>query len=205
LQRVPRELLDGPAPDIAPRLLGLLVVRDDERGRRIGRIVETEAYAGPSDRASHSRVGRTPRTAPMFGPPGHAYVYLVYGVHHCLNVVCGPDGTAAAVLIRALEPVAGLSLMREVRGRPAVHDARLAGGPGLVCAALGIDRAMSGLDLVTDDGLWLAMDDGSSTHRPVRRGPRVGVAYAGEPWVSRPWRFGLADSRSLSRAFPLDS
>ena len=106
----------------------------------MGRIVETEAYLGPHDLAAHSARGFTPRTAPMFGPPGHAYVYLVYGMHHCMNVVTEPEGRAAAVLIRAIEPVAHVS------GRTQ--------GPGLVCRALGIDRSMSGHDLLSDD-LWI--------------------------------------------------
>jgi DNA-3-methyladenine glycosylase len=140
----------------------------------------------------------------MFGPPGHAYVYLVYGLHHCLNVVCGPDGEAAAVLIRAAEPVAGLERMRLARGVAAGEDARLAAGPARTCQALGIDRSLSGLDLLTDDRLWIAHDGRDLTVAAQRTviGPRVGVEYAGPEWAGKPWRFGLAGHPSLSRPFP---
>jgi DNA-3-methyladenine glycosylase len=175
----------------------------DEGQRQVTRIVETEAYAGPGDRASHARAGRTPRTAVMFGPAGHAYVYLVYGLHHCLNVVCGPDGEAAAVLIRAVEPLAGIERMRTRRGPTAGPDRRLAAGPARTCQALGIDRTLSGLDLVTDERLWLAHDPaGPPTASAIVSGPRIGVDYAGPAWAARPWRFGLAASPALSKPFP---
>ncbi len=203
LRPIARERVAGPAVATARGLLGLLLVRDDDAGRYIGRIAETEAYEGPQDRASHSRAGRTPRTSVMFGPPGHAYVYLVYGMHHCLNVVCGPDGEAAAVLIRALEPVEGVDAMRHRRGRAAGPDARLAAGPGRACQALDIDRGLNGIDLITDERLWLA-EDGMSPRRAERivNGPRIGVDHAGTVWASKPWRFGLAGSAALSRPFP---
>jgi DNA-3-methyladenine glycosylase len=196
-----RRLLEAPAEVVAGRLLGALLVRDDEHGRRIARIVETEAYAGPGDRASHARSGRTPRTAVMFGPPGHAYVYLVYGMHHCLNVVCGPDGQAAAVLVRAVEPLVGVERMRERRGVTAGPDHRLGAGPARACQALDIDRRLDGVDLLTDARLWLAAP--LERARPaVIRGPRVGVDYAGPVWSARPWRFGILGHPSLSRPFP---
>jgi DNA-3-methyladenine glycosylase len=157
--------LGGPVFDVARRLLGALIVRQDDEGLRIARIVETEAYGGPEDRASHARAGRTARTSVMFGPPGRAYVYLVYGRHHCLNVVCGVDGEAAAVLIRAALPVAGVERMRRARGLATDGDAtlvtpgdhRLAAGPARLCQALGIDRSLDGLDLLADERLRLAM------------------------------------------------
>jgi DNA-3-methyladenine glycosylase len=202
--RIERAEVAGDAVRTAQRLLGCLLVRDDGHGRRIVRIVETEAYDGPRDRASHARAGRTARTGVMFGPPGHAYVYLVYGLHHCLNVVCGPDGEAAAVLIRAAEPVAGVERMRVVRGLASGADARLAAGPARMCQALGIDRSLGGLDLLTDDRLWLARDGGQAavSPGPITTGPRIGVGYAGPEWAGRPWRFGLAGHPSLSRPFP---
>jgi DNA-3-methyladenine glycosylase len=168
----------------------------------VGRIVETEAYAGPDDRASHARAGRTARTVVMFGEAGHAYVYLVYGMHHCINVVCGPDGTAAAVLIRALEPVDGLDAMRARRGGSAGSDARLAAGPARLCQALAIDRGHSGIDLISDPRLYLAEGTARIPDETVVTGPRVGVDYAGQEWSGRPWRFGIADHASLSRPFP---
>jgi DNA-3-methyladenine glycosylase len=169
----------------------------------VARIVETEAYAGPSDRASHARAGRTPRTSVMFGPPGRAYVYLVYGLHHCLNVVCDQEGQAGAVLVRAVEPVLGIELMRQRRGSRPGPDARLAAGPACTCQALDIDRAHDGLDLLQDERLWLASGGGDPRGAGrVISGPRIGVDYAGPEWAARPWRFGLAGSPSLSRPFP---
>ena len=202
LRRVSRDDLAGDAVSTARRLLGTLIVRNDGSQRLVVRIVETEAYAGPTDRASHARAGRTPRTAVMFGPPGHAYVYLVYGMHHCLNVVCGPDGEAAAVLIRAVEPLTGLTRMRERRGQSDGPAARLAAGPARTCQALGIDRTLSGVDLITDERLWLATDPTAPSAAPdIIDGRRIGVAYAGPEWAERPWRFGLAGSAALSKPF----
>ncbi len=203
LRRLGPAQVSGPAEVVAHDLLGVLIVRDDENGRRIARIIETEAYAGPDDRASHARAGRTPRTSVMFGPPGHAYVYLVYGMHHCLNVVCAPDGEAAAVLIRAVEPVAGVATMRARRGGVSGSDSRLAAGPARTCQALDIDRSHDGLDLLADTRLWLASDGGDPLGAErIVTGPRIGVDYAGPEWAPRPWRFGIAGSPALSRPFP---
>ena len=221
----PREVLAGDTLTAARALLGALLVRDpDGPGgeRRCGRIVEVEAYIGVEDRASHARMGPTPRNRVMFGPPGIAYVYLVYGMHHCLNVVTEAAPRPAAILIRAVEPVEGLDEMRAarlaVRGAGGhVPDARLAAGPGLVGLAFGIDRTATGLDLC-DPGSPLRIEvgraratgpEGDATDRPTDRpgrgappfaaAPRVGIAYAGEPWSSVPWRFIVPGSRSLSR------
>ena len=190
--------------DLARALLGRLVVRDDAGQRRVGRIVETEAYAGEHDRASHARAGRTRRTEPMYGPAGHAYVYLVYGMHHCLNVVGEIDGRPGAVLIRALEPVEGVSSMRLARPTTQAPDARLLAGPGLLCAGMSIDRRFDGRDLTLPGLLWIADDPAPDELQPtaVVTGPRIGVAYAGPVWAGRSWRFGRADSTSLSRPFP---
>jgi DNA-3-methyladenine glycosylase len=201
LARPERRLLAGSAPQVARLLLGLLVVRRGRGGLLAGRIVETEAYAGPEDGASHARAGLTRRTRPMFGPPGHAYVYLVYGLHHCLNVVCAPDGEASAVLIRALEPVAGLDAMLHNRGRPEERPERLAAGPARLCQALDIDRRLDGIDLLGDERLWLAVV-GQDRPPSIVSGPRVGVRYAGPRWAARPWRFGLSGHPSLSRPLP---
>jgi len=200
-----RAELAGAATDVARNLLGTVVVRDDGAGLRVGRIVETEAYGGPEDRASHARAGRTSRTSIMFGPAGRAYVYLVYGLHHCLNVVCGADGEAAAVLVRAVQPIAGIERMRRARGA-AGSDAKVAAGPARLCEALGIDRSLDGLDLLTDDRLRLAAPGtGPARLEPGERvvvGPRVGISYAGPEWATRPWRFGIASHAALSRPFP---
>lgn len=179
---------------VARALLGRLLVREAPGGRGarvIGRIVEVEAYGGARDAASHAYHGETARTRTMFGPPGHAYVYLIYGMHHCLNVVTGGNGRASAVLIRALEPVAGLETMARRRG---VRDAdRLARGPGCVGQALGLTRAHDGLDL-TRGPLWLADVPPRRQGRRIARGPRIGISRAAEC----PWRFFLAGHPCVS-------
>jgi DNA-3-methyladenine glycosylase len=181
----------------------MIVARRDPQGIVAGRIVEVEAYDGPDDRASHARAGRTPRTAVMFGPAGHAYVYLVYGLHHCLNVVCGPDGEASAILVRALEPVAGIEAMRARRGPTGGATDRLAAGPARLCQALGIDRGDDGRDLLGAGPLALLAPEAARQPAPtaIAAGPRIGVDYAGPGWADRPWRFGLRDHPSLSRPF----
>jgi len=157
-------------------------VRRVEGVERTGIIVEVEAYLGPHDRAAHSARGRTARTEVMFGPPGYAYVYMIYGLHHCLNVVTGPIGLAQAVLIRAVEPLADLP------GRTA--------GPGLVCRAYGIDRQSNGVDLCGPE-LFIARPE---TLRPLRivRKARIGVDYAGH-WARRLLRFYVRDNPFVSR------
>lgn len=167
---------------VAQELLGKLIVHVTGGVERVGRIVETEAYLGPHDRAAHSARGFTPRTAVMFGPPGHAYVYLIYGMHHCLNVVTEREGHASAVLIRALEPVSNLS------GR--------ASGPGLLCRALAIDRRQNGHDLLSDD-LYIAAP-ARAGHIAIVRRPRVGVEYAGS-WARRLLRFYVRGNPFVSR------
>lgn len=197
---------------MAPDLLDTILLHDAPEGLVAARLVEVEAYDGPEDRASHARFGSTARTAPMFGRAGHAYVFLVYGLHHCLNVVTGDPGQPGAVLLRAAAPVAGAELMRTRRGRPHESDARLAAGPGRLGAAFGVDRRFSGADLTRGalrlvDASALAGSelDGAPVRHPAapRRatvaGPRIGVAYAGEPWTSVPWRFHLAGDASVSR------
>lgn len=204
---VARSTFARPTEALAPALLGLWLVRETEDGLSGGPIVETEAYGGPDDRASHARAGRTRRTAPMFGPPGHAYVYRIYGLHWCLNVVAEEDGRAGAVLIRGVEPARGLASVRARRARPADRDARLAAGPARVCAAFGIDGSLDGHDLTQGTALWIADADPARRRRMladgIATGPRVGVAYAGEGWAERPWRFAVAGHPSVSRPFPL--
>jgi len=210
-----RDDLALPSLEAARRLLGARLVRDDRSGRRVGRIVELEAYIGTDDRASHARFGRTARNAVMFGRPGIAYVYLVYGMHHCLNVVSEPEGRAAALLVRRVVPLEGAHLMREARVARlraarrdddtdrARRDARriaalatseLTDGPGLVTAAFGLDRSWTGVDLC-DPASSLRLEPAPSDEPPppFAAGPRVGIAYAGEPWTSRPWRLTVTD------------
>ena len=158
---------------VARELLGMHLVHDDGSGRRVGRIVETEAYMGPEDLAAHSSRGRTPRTEVMFGPPGHAYVYFIYGFWNCMNIVTSRKGVPHAVLLRAVEPIEG------IRDRT--------WGPGLMCRAMGIDRTLNGEDLCADR-LWLERPEAPLPPSRIARGPRIGVDYAG-PWAKRPWRF----------------
>ena len=178
--------------------------------------MEVEAYIGQDDQASHARFGKTTRNAVMFGPPGIAYVYLVYGMHDCLNVVTEPEGVPAAVLIRAVEAVDGASAaaMRAARharsggraGPPvrardrlvAMADARLASGPGLVAASFGLTRADTGIDLL-DPASSVRIEAGVAPAR-VAAGPRIGIDYAGEPWRSLPWRLFDPDSPAVSGA-----
>ena len=153
-----------------------------------------EAYAGPEDLAAHSSRGRTARNGVMFGSPGHLYVYLVYGLHHCLNVVAGPGDKPEAVLIRALAIDEGVELARARRGdRP--PETRLASGPGNVGQALGVDRSLNGADLLAGP---VRVEPRTGPTPPIRSGPRVGVAYAG-PWAARPMRFWIADDPHVSR------
>jgi DNA-3-methyladenine glycosylase len=181
LKRVPRAFFDRDTDQVAHDLLGLLLVRNLEGRRMVGRIVETEAYLGPQVLASHSRRGPTPSNRAMFGPPGHAYVYRIYGVHHCLNFVTEPEGHGSAVLIRAIEPLEGI----EARTR----------GPGLLCRALRVDRSLDGLDLA-GEALWVAEPE----VRPrvsVVRSRRIGVDYAGA-WAKRLLRFHIRGNPFVS-------
>jgi DNA-3-methyladenine glycosylase len=189
-----RAWFDRPSVALARDLLGARLVHVSAEGTVGGRIVEVEAYRGPEDLAAHSSRGRTQRNAVMFGPPGHLYVYLVYGLHHCLNVVAGPGAKPEAVLIRALALDEGLDLARRRRGR-STPDRRLTSGPGNVGRALGVDRGLDGSDLLAGP-VWV---EPRSTRVPrIARGPRVGVAYAG-PWAARPMRFWIADDPHVSR------
>ncbi len=170
---------------VARELLGKVLVHVDGGVRRAARIVETEAYHGPSDRASHARRGPTPRAAIMFGPPGVAYVYLIYGLSHCMNVVTGREGFPSAVLIRAGEPVEGC-----------LHSTR---GPGNLCRALAIRREHDNGRPLTGDDLFVL--DAPPPEEAIVTGPRVNVAFAGE-WAARPWRFALRGNPWVSRPPP---
>jgi len=197
----PREFFARETEEVARGLLGTWLVRDGPEGLTGGPIVETEAYGGPEDKASHTRAGRTKRTAPMFGPVGHAYVYLVYGMHECLNVVAYKDRAAGAVLIRAIEPRLGVDVMRARRGGRGDEPARLASGPARLCQALAITRAFDGHDLLAGTDLWLAPPPSSQESTPfgVAFGVRIGVDYAGPGWADRPWRFWIAGNPAVSK------
>jgi DNA-3-methyladenine glycosylase len=189
---------------VARELLGHRLVRVLDEVRLAGRIVEVEVYVGEEDQASHARFGCTRRNAPMYGPPGHAYVYFIYGMHHCLNVVTEREGYPAAVLIRALEPLEGLEEMRVRRwpepaeGRGNRPDVQLTSGPARLCQALGIDRRFDGADLCAPGALLFLEKDASIPDGAVVTGPRIGVR-GDEIAVTIPWRFYVRDSRHVSR------
>jgi DNA-3-methyladenine glycosylase len=201
LRPLSRDFFARPTLEVARDLLGLWLCRLTSDGLTCGRIVETEAYGGPDDQASHTRAGLTRRTSPMFGPVGHAYVYLVYGMHECLNVVAydSAQAPAGAVLLRALEPTLGVELMRGRRGRAADPTTRLCSGPARLTQAMAVDRSLDGHDLTAGSQLWMAVpDEAPRAAAGIFSGPRVGVDYAGE-WASRPWRYWLAGNPSVSR------
>jgi DNA-3-methyladenine glycosylase len=185
---------DRPAADLAIELLGSRIVHDASDGCVGGQIVEVEAYRGPEDLAAHSSRGQTPRNSVMFGLPGHLYVYLIYGLHHCLNIVAGPGMKPEAVLIRALALEEGIELALRRRGS-AVADRRLASGPGNVGRALGVDRSLNGINLL--DGP-VRVEPRSGRPPEISSGPRVGVDYAGD-WAARPMRFWITDDPHVSR------
>lgn len=181
LRRLPRDFYDRDAKEVARDLLAKCLVHRANGATRVGRIVEVEAYLGPHDLAAHSAKGLTPRTRVMFGPPGHAYVYLIYGMYQCMNVVTQAEGQASAVLLRAVEPV------RNVTGRTQ--------GPGLLCRAMGIDGALNGHDLLSRD--FYIADDGTAVGSIVKR-PRIGVDYAGH-WAKRLLRFYIRGNPYVSQ------
>ena len=178
---LPREYFERPTLRVARSLIGRYLVRGGDDGLRAGRIVEVEAYVGPGDRASHASRGRTQRTDVMFGPAGVAYVYLIYGMHHCFNVVTEREGYPAAILIRAVHPVEGPS------GGGVVN------GPGRVCRFFGIDRTLNRLDLTLGRTLWIEDRGERVPPSAITAAPRIGVDYAGA-WAAKPWRFGLRGS-----------
>jgi DNA-3-methyladenine glycosylase len=186
-----------PTLDVARDLIGKVLVHETGAGRASGIIVETEAYIGEDDPACHAAPGRTARNAPLYGPPGFAYVYLNYGIHYLVNAVTEPEGSPAAVLIRALEPVEGIGLMRRRRargtGRPAAsfEDAELCRGPGNLTRALGIDLRQNLKDLTASA---LQIEDRRLKIGEVVWSPRIGITQAAD----RPWRCSVAAHASVS-------
>ena len=190
---VDRARLAGPAVRLAPRLLGAVLVSEVGAAEVAVRLTEVEAYEGLDDPASHAFRGRTARTAVMFGPPGHLYCYFTYGMHWCANVVCGVDGAAAAVLLRAGEVIRGADAAWA--RRPAARRERdLARGPARLATCLGLGRATNGLDLCSDASPVRLESLPSRRVRGVRTGPRVGITAAAD----RPWRFWLDGAASVS-------
>jgi DNA-3-methyladenine glycosylase len=182
VQKLPRTFYDRDTILVAHELLGKWLVHHSGGIERVGKIVEVEAYLGEHDLAAHSSKGLTERTKIMFGPPGHAYVYLIYGVHHCMNIVTEREGHASAVLLRAVEP------MKNLAGKT--------NGPGLLCRAMKIDRRLNAHDLLSDD-FFIAEPEVAEKFSIVKR-PRIGVDYAGH-WAKRLLRFYIKDNPFVSR------
>ena len=182
MRKLPRSFYDRTTIVVARELLGKFLVHLSDGVEQIGRIVEVEAYLGPHDLAAHSAKGLTARTKVMFGPPGHAYVYLIYGMYYCMNVVTEREGHASAVLLRAIEPV------QNVEGRTQ--------GPGLLCRAMNIDKRLNAHDLLSDDFYIAAQDNAEPS--AIVKGPRIGVEYA-KHWARRHLRFYFKGNRFVSR------
>jgi DNA-3-methyladenine glycosylase len=180
---LPREYFARPTVEVARSLVGKFLIRDNRRSRpMVGRIVEVEAYVGPEDKACHASKGRTARTEVLFGPPGHAYVYLCYGMYEMLNVVTEREGFPAAILLRAVE-----------------CDGVLIDGPGRLTRAFDIDRSLNRVDLTVGEALWFE-DRGVRVPRgALKTYPRIGVDYAGE-WARKPWRFRIHEPGRVSRS-----
>lgn len=193
-QALPREFYNRPAAEVARDLLGKVLTHRSKGARTAGRIVETEAYLGSGDLAAHTARGVTPRTRVIFGAPGHAYVYLIYGMYECLNMVTDAEGVAGCVLIRALEPVAGLDVMRG-RRPTARRIEDLANGPGKLTLAMGITRVHNGADLTRGALTVHAATDRSGSHLQIGVSPRIGIAQSRE----LPLRFFVRGNGSVSR------
>ena len=176
-----RSYFSRPTIEVARSLIGKYLVRENEQGLVAGRIVEVEAYVGPEDKACHASKGRTARTEVLFGPPGHAYVYLCYGMHEMLNVVTEEDGFPAAILLRAVQ-----------------CDEMLIDGPGRLTRAFGIDRRLNRWDLTAGDRLWFEDRGESLPQGAIETYARIGVDYAGE-WAKKPWRFRLKTETGCGR------
>lgn len=182
MKALPRKFYNRDTMTVAKELLGKYLIHQVGETKRVGMITEVEAYLGPHDLAAHSCKGLTPRTRVMFGPPGHAYVYLIYGMYHCMNIVTEPEGHASAVLIRAIEPILN------IEGRTQ--------GPGLLCKAMGIDKSLNGHDLLSHT-FYVAQSGKQQSIEVVER-PRIGVDYAGE-WAKKLLRFYIAGNPYVSR------
>jgi DNA-3-methyladenine glycosylase len=191
--KLPRSFYEQPTIDVAKLLLGKFLVRKHLDGDSVGRIVETEAYIGPQDLACHAAKGRTKRNAVMFGPPGHAYVYFIYGFYNMLNLVTEAKDYPAAVLIRAVEPVTGMELMKQRRRSDELRN--LASGPGKLCQAFAIDRSLNGADVCAKD---LYIEDRGGPPPRILSTARIGVDYAGK-WKDKRLRFIVRGSEFVSK------
>jgi DNA-3-methyladenine glycosylase len=192
--KLKRQFFQQPTLDVAKSLLGKVLVRRLRGKNLAGMIVETEAYVGPHDLACHASKGKTSRTSIMFQEGGCAYVYMIYGFYFCLNAVTESEDYPAAVLIRAVEPLDHVSVMKTLRKNPD-RDTNIASGPGKLCMAMAIDKALNGTDL-SGDTLWI--EDRKLKIGRIAAGPRVGVDYAGE-YKDKPWRFYVRGNPHVSR------
>jgi len=191
--KLPRSFYEQPTIDVAKQLLGKFLIHRHADATLVGRIVETEAYLGPHDLACHASKGRTKRTEVMFGAAGHAYVYFIYGFYNMLNLVTEAKDYPAAVLIRAVEPVHGIEHMKQQRKNDLLHN--LASGPGKLCQAFAIDRALNGQDVC---GKILYLEDRGEPTPKFDATPRIGVDYAGK-WKDKPLRFAVRDNKFVSK------
>ena len=184
---LPRSFYNRPALTVARELIGARLVRILDGVKLVGLITETEAYIGETDLACHAKAGLTPRTAPLYGEPGHAYVYFTYGSHWMLNAVAERKGFPAAILIRAIQPIEGVEWMSKRR------QGRDTFGPGKLTQAMGIDKALNTVDLTeSTSGLWIEAGV-KVPNSLVTKSPRVGLNNTPEPWLSKPWRFKVKD------------
>jgi DNA-3-methyladenine glycosylase len=189
-----RAFFDRPVLEIAPDLLGRVLVRHTDDGPIELRLTEVEAYDGPNDPGSHAYRGRTDRNAVMFGPPGHTYVYFTYGMWHCLNLVCGPEGRASGILLRAGEVIEGAALARAHRPTSR-KDADLAQGPARLATALAVDRGLNGCDACSDGGPFRVLTGTPPPPAAIRTGPRTGVGGEG---AAHPWRYWIDGDPTVS-------
>jgi DNA-3-methyladenine glycosylase len=193
---VPSSFFARGTVEVAPEVLGKYLVRNKNGKRMVARIVEVEAYRGSDDPASHAFRGRTPRNAPMFGEPGHAYVYFTYGNHYLLNITTQKAGTPGAVLIRGVQPTEGIEMMRRLR--PHVPDSELTNGPGKLTKALGVDKALNGLDMTRKGALFVV--DRNESRFEIWRSTRIGIGEAG---LNHLWRFYIRNNPYVSRHKPV--
>jgi DNA-3-methyladenine glycosylase len=206
MTKLPRKFYNQPTLKVAKLLLGKFLVRKIGKRKVVGKIVETEAYVGPKDLASHASRGKTPRTEVMFGPPGHAYVYLIYGLNYCFNIVTERKDYPAAVLIRAVEPIEGIDLMcqhrKSIKRKKSIFNFsfltfNLTNGPGKLCQAFKIDKKLNNADL-TGNILWVEDRGIKISPKDIVATKRIGVDYAKE-YKDKPWRFYIKGNKFVSK------
>ena len=186
-KRLNRDFYNRSTLKVAKELLGKVLARQTPQGKISGIITETEAYCGPRDLASHASRGKTERTKTMFGLAGHLYIYLIYGMYYCLNIVTEKENYPAAVLIRSIQPIEGINLMKKYR--PKVKKENLADGPGKLCLAFNLSKKQNSLDICNSKEIWVEENRDKIKLSQIIATPRVGVDYAGPYWSKKKWRF----------------